>query len=211
MDNLKPLRQIIRKDGKPMSLKEDNNRFFFPEEYMKFEDKLKAKQKHSVRFLINTGARINEARHVVVEDVAFSNKRITLRVTKTKAKKKETRGRIRNVPISTQFAKYLNKYVNDKKLNRENTFNILSTPAMNIAMKKAATLAKLKNPKDFSPHSLRKTLETWLMALGVDGLALTAHFGHDMKTAAQHYVSPDIFSWEEKQKIREIIGDLYGR
>lgn len=205
------MRTIIRKDGKPLRLKEDVNRFFFPDEYMKFEDKLKAKQKHSVRFLINTGARINEARNVVVDDVAFENKRITLRVTKAKAKKKETRGRVRNIPVSTQFIKYLNKYTKQNNLNKENTFNILSTPAMNIGMKKAATLANLKNPGDFSPHNLRKTLETWLMSLGVDGLALTAHFGHDMKTAAQHYVSPDVFTREEKQKIREIIGDLYGR
>ena len=58
---------------------------------------------------------------------------------------------------------------------------------------------------------LAKTLEVWLMVLGVDSLALTAHIGHDIRTAAQHYVSPDIFSWDDKKKIRLVIGDLYGR
>jgi lipid A disaccharide synthetase len=47
------------------------------------------------------------------------------------------------------------------------------------------------------------------MALGVDSLPLTAHLGHDIKTAASNYVSPDIFSWEDKRKIKLIIGDLY--
>ena len=45
----------------------------------------------------------------------------------------------------------------------------------------------------------------------VDGLKLTAHLGHSMAVAAGHYVSPDIFSYEEKNKMRMIIGDLYGR
>ncbi|GAG19876.1 unnamed protein product, partial [marine sediment metagenome] len=104
---------------------------------------------------------------------------------------------------------YLNRYRGDNKLGHESYFGILSTPALNIGIKKAAAKAALQNPRDFSAHSLRKTLETWLMALGVDGLALTAHFGHDMKTAAQHYVSPDVFSWDEKKRMRLIIGDLY--
>ena len=213
MENIKPLRTIIRKDGKPITLKEDKYRFFFPNEYMKFEDKLKKKQKHSVKVLINTGARINEARNVRVNDIDFDNKRIVLRVTKAKAKAGEEkgRGRMRTIPISTQFSKYLKKYCNENKLNNEDYINVQSTPAMNIGMKKAAALAGLKNPRDFSPHNLRKTLECWLMALGVDGLILVAHFGHDFKTAAQHYVSPDIFSYEEKQRMRMIIGDLYAR
>ena len=63
----------------------------------------------------------------------------------------------------------------------------------------------------FSIHNIRKTLEIWLMALGVDGLTITSHIGHSMQTAASHYVSPDVFSWEEKSKMREIIGDLYRR
>jgi len=210
-DKIKSLRKVLRKNGKEYSLKDNKDRFFFPDEYMKFEEALKPKQKHTVKVLLNTGARINEARNIRVNDIDFINKRIVLRVTKTKAKRKERRGRIRTIPISTQFSRYLKKYVNDKKLGDEDYIGILSTPAMNIGMKKAAVKSKLKNPTDFSPHNLRKTLEVWLMALGVESLPLVAHIGHDIKTAAQSYVSPDIFSWDEKKKIRMIIGDLYGR
>lgn len=203
--------KLVRSNGRSWTRKIDKNRFLFPEEYGKFEDALKDKQKFSVRFLINTGARINEAINVKVNDIDFDRKRITLRITKSKVKKGETKGfgRPRIIPISTQFAKYLKHELKDKPL--DSYIGILTNAALNIAYKKAAKISKIKNPGDISSHTFRKTLEVWLMALGVDGLSLTAHLGHDMKTAAIHYVSPDIFSWEEKKQMREIIGDLYGK
>ena len=185
------------------TVRHNRDRFFFPDEWMKFFDKLKRTQKYTFQFLINTGARINEARHVENYDMDLDRKRIVLRVTKVKAKKKEKHSRPRNIPISSQFAKYLKK-------NRDSN-KVLSTPAANIAMKKALREAGIKDWKMFSIHNIRKTLETWLMAMGIDGLAITSHMGHSVATAAGHYVSPDVFSWEEKSKIRMIIGDLYQR
>ena len=83
----------------------------------------------------------------------------------------------------------------------------MSKKLFDLYLKKAG----LKNYHDISSHTFRKTLEVWLMALGVDALPLTAHIGHEITTAAQYYVSPDIFSYEEKKQMRDIIGDLYGR
>jgi len=202
---------IIRKNGIKYSLKDNVNRFLFPEEYMKFEDSLKSKQKHSVIFLINTGARINEARNVKVEDIDLDRRRIILRVTKTKAVKGEKKGRPRIIPISAKFVKYLRGHIKKKRLSPGDYIGILSNPALNIAYKKAGIKAGIKDYYNISSHTFRKTLEVWLMALGVDSLTLVAHIGHDLRTAARHYVSPDIFSWEDKQKIRDIIGDLYRR
>jgi len=204
-------KEIVRSDGKSYTLKDNKDRFFYPKEYGKFEDKLKPKQKHSVRVLLNTGARINEARNILVSDIDFTNNRIVLRITKSKAKKKERIGRTRVVPISTQFRRYLKRWVVDNKLKLSDKIGVLSTPALNIAMKKAAKESGIRDYYNLSPHNLRKTLEVWLMALGVDSLPLTAHIGHDIRTAAQYYVSPDIFTWEEKKLIREVIGDLYAR
>jgi len=191
-----------RENGKDYTVRDNRDRFFYPGEWIKFNDALKKSQKFTFDFLINTGARINEARHVEDYDIDIERKRIVLRVTKVKAKKKERNPRPRIIPISSGFAKYLKKNKGGK---------ILSTPAANIAMKKALRKAGIKDWKMFSIHNIRKTLEVWLMALDVDGLKLTAHMGHSMVTAAGHYVSPDIFSWEEKSKIRMIIGDLYQR
>jgi len=194
---------IKTSSGKNYTVRYNRDRFFFPEEWMKFYDKLKPSQKYTFHFLINTGARINEARHVESFDVDLERKRLVLRITKVKAKKKEKHPRPRNIPISSQFTKYLKKNMDSNK--------ILSTPAANIAMKKALQKAGIKDWKMFSIHNIRKTLEVWLMALGVDGLKITAHMGHSMITAAGHYVSPDVFSYEEKNKMRQIIGDLYMR
>lgn len=204
-----------RKNGKNYTKKANVNRFLFPKEYTKLEDNLKPKQKHSIKFLINTGARIQELQKAQVQDFIYNpqgRSRIILRHTKTKARKQEFQvGKVRDIPLSKQFAKYLNKYILDNKLKEEDTFNILTNAGINNALKNTAKLIKLSHPEDFSCHSLRKTLEVWLMALGVDSLPLTAHLGHDLRTAAGHYVSPDIFSWEDKKLIREIVGDLYER
>ena len=207
----KERKTIMRKNERIFTMKDNKNRFFFPDEYQKFEDVLQPKQKFSVRFLLNTGARINEAINVKVSDCDLERKRIVLRVTKTKAKKGEKVGRIRIIPISSQFARYLSKHIREQELNTESYLGILSNPALNIAYKKAGKRIGMKDYYNISSHTFRKTLEVWLMALGVDSLPLTAHIGHDIKTASQYYVSPNIFSWEEKQQMREIIGDLYLR
>ena len=205
------IKYLTTKTGERRTTKTDKNRFFFPKEYCEFEDALKPKQKFSVKFLFNTGARINEALHVKVNDIDFSNNRLVLRVTKAKAVKHERIGRIRTIPISSQFSKYLKKYVNDNKLKSNDYLRILKNSALNQAYKKAGKKIQMKDWWNISSHTFRKTLETWLMALGVDALPLTAHIGHDIKTASQYYVSPDIFSWEEKTLMREILGDLYQR
>jgi len=194
-------------------MKNNKDRFFFPEEWMKFEDALKPKQKHSCKILLNTGARHMEASNIKVSDIFFhpDQSRITLRITKCKAKKGEKKGKQRMIPISKQFAKYLQNYIKENKLKDDDYLNVLSRFALNICMKKAAEKVGLQEPGDFSPHNLRKTLETWLVALNVDGLKLAVHFGHDVMTAAKSYVSADAFTWEEKKQMRQIIGDLYER
>lgn len=189
-------------------MKENKDRFFYPEEWKKFYDKLKPKQKHTCWVLMNTGARINEVRNVTPSDIDFVNNRLVLRVTKTKAKKGETKGRIRTIPISWQFSKYMKKFC--EGLQATEKIKILSTSATDKAIKIACEKAGIKDYLDFSAHNIRKTLETWLLALGAGDLALMAHFAHDLKTAARHYVSPDVFTYKEKQQMREIIGDLYG-
>lgn len=202
---------IIRKDGKKWRRKDNVNRFLFPHEYMKLEDNLNKKQKFSAICMINTGARINEIQNIKVGDCDLENNRIILRKTKAKARKKEKVGKPRIIPISSKFAKYLRKFIRDNNLKEPDYLPILKNNSLNEAFKKAAQKSGIKDYYNISSHTFRKTLEVWLMALGVDSLPLVAHIGHDLKTAAHHYVSPDIFSWQDKQKMREIIGDLYAR
>lgn len=203
---------VVKADGRKYSLKNNKNRFLFPNEWNKLLDTMGKGVKHTSRILLNTAARINEARNIAFNDVDFVNNRVTLRVTKMKAKKGENEGKVRIIPISSKFSKYLAKYARENKIKGDMTFKLLSTPAMCIGIKKAGEFAGLSHPRDLSAHTFRKTFEVWMMSLGVIGdLGLTAHMGHDIRTAASNYVSPDVFSPIEKLEIERIMGDLYNR
>jgi integrase len=203
------MQQTMRKSGLVHSLKEDKDRFFYPQEYLNVLKVLNRKQRLTVMSLFNTGARINEMTQCKIKDMDLGKKRIKLIVTKCKAKKGEKKPRPRTIPISTQMAMWFQRYITEEGLKEDDYLGLLTTSATAQMMKKACKEAGIKDYKNFSAHNLRKTLETWLMALGVDGMKLVAHFGHDMSTACHHYVSPDIFTHQEKQQMRLIIGDLY--
>lgn len=212
--SLRETRQIIRKDGRKYTIRRSRDRFFFPDEWKAFFDCLKNKQKVTFHSLINTGARIMELQNVKVCDIDFERNNIVLRVTKRVISNPGKVGavgirNIRVLVISTQFCKYLKKIANSYKLGPDDNLPILSTPAANIGMKKALIKAGIKDFDMFSVHNCRKTLENWLLALDVDSLKVVKHFGHSLAIAAKHYVSPDIFNWNDKEAMREIIGDLF--
>ncbi len=201
--------KIVRKDGKDYTIREDKLRFFFPDEFMAFFDKLKKKQKITFNFLVNTGMRINEARHVKVQDVDVGRQSIIIRVTKSR--NKDGTRKLRVISVSSEFIRYLNKIIKEFDLKLEDNFPILSTPAANIGMKIALGKINIKDKGNFTVHTIRKTAEVWLLSLDIDSLKVSKHFGHTLAIAEKFYVSPDTFSWEDKQQIRSIIGDLYRR
>jgi integrase len=195
----------MRSNGRKYTKKTDVNRYLFPNEFLNIYEKLTTRMKFCVRCLINTGGRINEVRQIDWDKDFFSNQGgrniVILKHTKTKARKGEfDGGKVRNIPVSKQFARFINTTEHQK---------FVSTAAVCTALKVAATKAKIRNPEDLSAHTLRKTLEVWLMSLGVKMLPLTAHMGHDPSTAAAYYISADVFSYNDKQMMRTIIGDLY--
>jgi len=198
---------ITKKDGRKYSIRDNRDRFFYPSEWMKFFDALKSSQKFTFEFLLNTGARINEARHVKKEDIELQPyPRLLFKVTKIKALKKEKKPKPRPMLLSTQFAKVVKKVI--KNLNDEDYIPILSTPAAHIAMKKTLKEIGIKDWYMFSIHNIRKTIATWLIACGADGFKVAQYLGHDANTLRTHYATPDIFSLEEKNQMRLILGDL---
>ncbi len=210
---MKGTSEVTRSNGRKYTVRNNRDRFFFPDEWQCFHDSLKNSQKVTFDVLINTGARIMEAQNINVADIDFQRNNIVLRVTKRIVNKpgKNKKGvrKIRVITISNQFSKYLKRVIKTHDLQDEDRLPILSTPAANIAMKKALKKAGFQDWEMFSIHNCRKTLETWLLALDIDGFKIIKHFGHSFAIAAKHYVSPDIFSWEDKTTMREIIGDIY--
>jgi integrase len=198
---------IQRKDGTSYTLREDKMRYFFPDEWCAFFDLLKPKQKITFHFLINTAARINEIRGLTLGDIDFDRNSIVIR--NTKSRNKDGTKKIRAIPISSQFTKYLKSISKEYNLKSEDKFPILSTPAANIAMQKALTKLEIKDKDNFSVHSIRKTTEGWLLALGIDSLKVAKYVGHTIAIAQKYYVSPEVFSYEDRKLMREVIGDLF--
>ena len=66
-------------------------------------------------------------------------------------------------------------------------------------MKKTLKEVGIRDYDMFSVHNCRKTLETWLIALDVDSFKLVKHFGHSLQVALKHYVSPDLFNFEDRK------------
>ena len=203
------IKETTRVNGIVYSNRTNRDRFYYPEEWMKFYDKLKANQRITFDTLINTGARINEARHIKIADIDFERQSIILRITKVKAKKGERNPRPRTISISSQFAKRLRAYVRDNQLTNDDYLGILSTPAANIAMKKTLQRVNIKDWYMFSIHNIRKTHGNWLKAFGIDGAEICLRLGHDYNTFVKSYGSPDIFSFKDMQDMKIILGDLY--
>jgi len=206
---LNNLNTITRSNGMIYSVRKNRDSFFFPDTWMKFYDSLKKSQKITFDFLINTGARINEARHVQVGDIDFDRNNLILRVTKVKAKKGEKNSRPRTISISTQFERRLKKYVSDNQLNNDSYLGILSTPAANICMKKTLQKIGVSDFYMYSIHNIRKTHGNWIKAIGIDGAEICLRLGHDYNTFIHSYGSPDIFSFQDIKNINIILGDLY--
>jgi integrase len=184
-------------------LKQDRKAFFYPEEWEKILDVASDKQKFTFNCLLHTGARINEIRNIISEDIEHQRKNLILRVTKVRAKLGEKRPSPRIIPLSSWFYKYLK--------NNINNFKILSTDATGNALQMLSKKINKSNWKDISAHNLRKTFGCWMLALNVDGFKIAQHLGHTPDMLRTHYASPDIFNYKDKEIMREVLDDLPAR
>lgn len=196
-------------------LKVNLKAFLYPNEYLSMI-KLASEasgasglQTSTLTILANTGARYNEARHIKLEDIDFERNSLILKVTKVRAAKGEARANPRHIPISSKFSKYLRSLATKHKLSPNSYFPMLSQAAANATIKRLALAIGRKDYQDFSPHNIRKTFECWLIAIGVDGFKVAKHLGHTAAVAMNDYISPDVFTYNDKVAIREILGDLY--
>ena len=189
-------------------LKTNPKAFFRPKDWLTFYNALKEKSTPYFQIAINTGARINEIRHLKVKDIDFDNRTLTFYVTKKKAKLKETRSVPREIKISSEFMLWLKRWIRKHNLKPGDTFDIPTTPGVRQLIKERLDKMDIKDSMDFSSHNVRKTHGTWLLATGMDGIKVASRLGHDYNTLLKSYVSPDIFTHEDKVLIRQILGDL---
>ena len=184
--------------------KVNKKRFFYPPEFELMLDYLNKNGKFTAKFIMNTGARINEVRGFIGNPI-FDNQRnnITLTQTKVRARLKETRPSPRTIPVSKSFFRELKEDLSKRR--------ILSTNAFNIALRRACIKAHINNPEEFSSHNIRKTFATWMLSLGVDGFRLAQHLGHTPNELARDYATNDVFNHKDKEIMRSILKDLPDR
>ena len=178
----------------------NKKRFFYPDEFEKMLDKCNKNQRYTSICLINTGARINEVRHIKPNNLSSERHSIVLEQTKVRARLGETTPQPRIIAVSNKFFNYLRQNITSHR--------ILSTNAFNTGIKGACVKASIPNPEQFSAHKFRKTFGTWMLALGVDGFKLAQHLGHTPNELAKDYATNDIFSHKDKQIMRSILGNL---
>jgi len=178
----------------------NKKRFFYPDEFERVLDYLNENQKFTALVLLNTGARIEEARGIELKHLSSQRKSIILENTKVRARRGERTPESRIIAVSNQFFRYIKGTLPKRR--------ILTTNAFNLAIKRACKRASIHLPNQFSSHKFRKTFGTWMLALGVDGFKLAQHLGHTPTELARDYATNDVFSHKDKQMMRSFLGNL---
>lgn len=184
---------------KDKAAKRDKLRFFYPSEWYKFYSILDGDKKFFYEFLINTGMRYNEASKVKVRDINLNRKNIV--VMKAKNDKQ------RRIFISSQLVFSINQWCAKHNLGPDDTLGFPSLQYADKYVKKIAQKAGIADYQNITTHTFRKTLENYLIALGVNTMNITMQLGHTVDVAVAFYTA-QFFKTEEKALIRGIIGDL---
>lgn len=193
-------------------IKTDKKEFLYPKHWKLFESKLTEKQLPYFKIVIETGGRINEILHVTPNDIDEDKKILFFRITKVRARKKETRPEPRRIAISSNLINWLKRYQKRNNIKPNQPFVSLSKSGIRKIIKIKLKQVKEEtgeriNWKDISSHNLRKTHGNWLKAVGVDGTEIATRLGHDMNTMLRHYVSANLFNVEDKILITDILSE----
>jgi len=205
------LKYVKTTDGRLYAVRTDRRRIFMPNEWELFFNALRNKNKRKFDFLLNTGARFDEATHIRPQDFDFERNNVRLWKTKTKARKGEKIGKPRTISLSSQYAGRIKKYIERKDIRPDEYLFKQKLVSANALMKRILKKIGVKDYYNFSSHNIRKTHGMYLKALGIDIAEICTRLGHDYDTYISHYGSADIFSEKDMRQIRELLGDLYIR
>lgn len=198
-----------KKNGQTYSVRDDRGRFFFPNEWEKFIEQIKPEKRIIFETLIQTGARIEEALNLKPRDFDWTRNNLTLRVTKIKARKGETVGKARTLPVSSQFTRKVRSHISKNKIKDDDFLFPISKQAVWQMMRRNLK-GVVNDDWNFALHNIRKTHGNWLKALEINADEICTRLGHDFNTYLKHYGSPNIFDRKDKMIMIRILGDVYG-
>jgi len=219
--------------GKTYSVRDSRKRYFFPDEWIKFNKTL-TNSKHLFFYttLLHTGARIMEALHIKYGDINIDRGTIKLRVVKQRKAKRNfyATGTSREFFVASNYIKSYKVYIRGKKIDPDkyiflnndklpkNYDNLTNKEKMKYYQTRSGAYSRLFKRKlkeagiedywNFSPHNIRKTYGNWMRTLKIEIGELCYRLGHDLDTYLAHYGSSLIFTPQEVRKIENIFGDV---
>lgn len=205
------LKKIKKADGTEYSIRIDRRRFFYPDEWKLFIKAVKKNRRPLFEFMLNTGARFDEAIHIRPQDFDFQKKNVRLWKTKTKSKKGESFGKPRTITLSSEFTDKMRRFCRGKKDDRFIFDKNYAVNNFNSLLKNTLRKIGIKDYYNFSSHNIRKTHGMYLKALGIDIAEICTRLGHDYNTYIEHYGSPELFNELHISLIKELLDDLYLR
>lgn len=206
----------IKSDGKKYTVRKDRHRTFFPDEWNKFIEAVKNDRRIIFETLMATGARIEESLNIRETDFDFERNTLTLRVTKSKASKGQTKemgGTVRSFVVSSSYVRKVRSHIRTNNINRGD--KLFKITKQGVAQLLKRTLKKIGiNEWEFSLHNIRKTHGMYLKTVQRRGIDLDIsevcmRLGHDYNTFLKHYGSPSIFNERDRSLIIKILGDIY--
>lgn len=206
----------IKSDGKTYTVRKDRHRVFFPYEWVKFLEEIKEDRRILFETLLQTGARIDEVLHIRPKDFDWERNNLILYVTKSKAKKGESKlmgGKQRGFGVSSQFIRKIRKHIRENKIQDDHVLFNMSQQGASQLFKRTLKKVGLKE-WEFSLQNIRKTSGMWLKTVQSRGVDLDIseicmRLGHDYNTFLKHYGSPSIFSNQDRNMIVKLLGDVY--
>ena len=154
----------IKSDGKRYTVRADRHRYFRPNEWLRFLSCIKEDKIILFETLLQTGGRIEEILNLKPKDFIWEENSVRLRVTKSKAKKGESKilgGKQRSFGVSSQYCRRLRKYIRENNIKDDDLLFPLSKQGVSQMMKRSLKKAGL-NEWEFSLHNIRKTTGMWL-------------------------------------------------
>jgi len=208
----------VTSSGKNYSVRKDRHSYFFPDIWNKLTNVMNQDQKDFFDGLLISGARIDEFLHTRPLDFSWDRNTLRLYTTKVKAKKGESKvlgGQSREFNMSSQYVKRIRAYIRRNNIkDNEKLFPMSKQNAWQTLRRKLIKIG-VKDYWQYSLHNIRKTTGMWLKTLQYRARDLNSdeicmRLGHDHNTFLKHYGSPSIFTDSDRDKMTDILGDVYG-
>ena len=173
-------------------------RVLTPAEYDAIKESIpKTKMQFQLDVMLNTGMRYVELQRFAKHpEWHLPNKKLIYLPSKFTKTRKE-----RNVLLTSMFNEALKMF-----LGMGNTLFFSSKATMGGNLKRWALKAKIDNPDNIAPKTLRKTFESWLVTADKNVLKILASQGHNSTTALMHYYTSGFTQPETEEIIKRTEG-----